>query len=97
MSLAFTFSHLLPSGKLHMQPECFIPSKLPFLPYQQSAELGMPFNRAQEGCKQDTDKEKEKTTDSNQSLLYLRQEALILYQLPHTQHPSDTKDTSLSI
>lgn len=80
-----------------MKPESFILSKSSFLPYQQSAELGMPFHRAKESCKQDTDKEKEKTPESNQSLLYLRKQALILYQVPHTQHPSDTKDTFVSI
>lgn len=51
----------------------------------------MPFHRAKESCKQDTAKEKEKTIDSNQSLLYLRQQALILYQVPHTQQPSGYK------
>lgn len=54
----------------------------------------MPLHKAKESCKQDTDKEKEKTTDSNQSLLYLRKQALIFCQVPHTQHPSDTKDIS---
>lgn len=68
-----------------------------FCPITNQLNFEWPLHRAKESCKQDTDKEKQKTTDSNQSLLYLRKQALTLYQVPHTQHPPDTKGTSLRI
>lgn len=97
-SLIFIFSHhrlQLERGTLQRQLECFIP-KTPYLfcPISNQLNFGCTFREIWKAANRSHQGERGayKTTHDNQGLLHLSKQALIFWQVPHIQQPSDVRD-----